>query len=317
MMNIQRHIRRILKEIDEDRVQIRLGRSADRHFGKVQNIIIQVDDNDITSQDDEPGLGKMNIVIKDNEIIVGDIFIPEKYRRQGIATTVYQKISDHFGLPIVSSKTKGFNQTMEGGYIWKDREKFEPKNLQENIRRILKEETSLQSMLNELIKSRGIVDASNSVGGFDNLVKILNFDLDNINTQEMLVKNFIYYAKLEGIDILYLEINRNRPDKVRIKINFDTNIYDSNVNSWVTRTMSDEINSFFPFKSSPYWEPSFAGRGVTVVLDSEEITKDDDEDEMNLQETELTERCWKGYTQKGMKTMFGKRYPNCVKIKKK
>jgi hypothetical protein len=30
-------------------------------------------------------------------------------------------------------------------------------------------------------------------------------------------------------------------------------------------------------------------------------------------EAELTERCWKGYTQKGMKTMFGKRYPNCVK----
>jgi len=29
--------------------------------------------------------------------------------------------------------------------------------------------------------------------------------------------------------------------------------------------------------------------------------------------TEMTERCWKGYTQKGMKTMFGKRYPNCVK----
>ena len=33
-------------------------------------------------------------------------------------------------------------------------------------------------------------------------------------------------------------------------------------------------------------------------------------------ESELTERCWKGYTQKGMKTMFGKRYPNCVKAKK-
>jgi len=31
---------------------------------------------------------------------------------------------------------------------------------------------------------------------------------------------------------------------------------------------------------------------------------------------EITERCWKGYTQKGMKTMFGKRYPNCVKKKK-
>jgi GNAT superfamily N-acetyltransferase/DNA-directed RNA polymerase subunit RPC12/RpoP len=31
---------------------------------------------------------------------------------------------------------------------------------------------------------------------------------------------------------------------------------------------------------------------------------------------ELNERCWKGYTQKGMKTMFGKKYPNCVKKNK-
>ena len=27
----------------------------------------------------------------------------------------------------------------------------------------------------------------------------------------------------------------------------------------------------------------------------------------------ITEKCWKGYEKKGMKTMFGKRYPNCVK----
>ena len=27
----------------------------------------------------------------------------------------------------------------------------------------------------------------------------------------------------------------------------------------------------------------------------------------------LNEKCWRGYTKKGMKTMFGKRYPNCVK----
>ena len=30
----------------------------------------------------------------------------------------------------------------------------------------------------------------------------------------------------------------------------------------------------------------------------------------------LNEKCWKGYKKKGMKTMFGKRYPNCVKVKK-
>tara|TARA_R100000664_G_scaffold1195_1_gene3161 strand:- start:3632 stop:4114 length:483 start_codon:yes stop_codon:yes gene_type:complete len=27
----------------------------------------------------------------------------------------------------------------------------------------------------------------------------------------------------------------------------------------------------------------------------------------------LSEKCWPGYEKKGMKTMFGKRYPNCVK----
>ena len=39
--------------------------------------------------------------------------------------------------------------------------------------------------------------------------------------------------------------------------------------------------------------------------------KESHKEEQN--ESELTEKCWKGYTQKGMKTMFGKRYPNCVK----
>ena len=35
----------------------------------------------------------------------------------------------------------------------------------------------------------------------------------------------------------------------------------------------------------------------------------------NLQTEEIKEgtRCWKGYEKKGMKTMFGKRVPNCVK----
>jgi hypothetical protein len=35
------------------------------------------------------------------------------------------------------------------------------------------------------------------------------------------------------------------------------------------------------------------------------------------EEVEIGEACWKGYEKKGMKTMFGKRYPNCVKKTKK
>ena len=47
-----------------------------------------------------------------------------------------------------------------------------------------------------------------------------------------------------------------------------------------------------------------------------DLMQDSDTPKQEQNESELTERCWKGYTQKGMKTMFGKRYPNCVKIKK-
>ena len=36
-----------------------------------------------------------------------------------------------------------------------------------------------------------------------------------------------------------------------------------------------------------------------------------------LRKSGVSEACWKGYEKKGMKTMFGKRYPNCVKKTKK
>lgn len=39
----------------------------------------------------------------------------------------------------------------------------------------------------------------------------------------------------------------------------------------------------------------------------------EDVNEIEEVKREINEKCWKGYTQKGMKTMFGKRYPNCVK----
>jgi hypothetical protein len=37
--------------------------------------------------------------------------------------------------------------------------------------------------------------------------------------------------------------------------------------------------------------------------------------EQGIAEDDLDEACWKGYHKEGMKTMFGKRYPNCVKNK--
>ena len=52
-------------------------------------------------------------------------------------------------------------------------------------------------------------------------------------------------------------------------------------------------------------------------LNKSDVTNDFEQlDKEEMKEGELTEKCWKGYTQKGLKTMFGKRYPNCVKKKK-
>ncbi len=41
--------------------------------------------------------------------------------------------------------------------------------------------------------------------------------------------------------------------------------------------------------------------------------KEEFEPKEGLTIQQFQEKCWKGYEKKGMKTMFGKRYPNCVK----
>ena len=153
-------------------------------------------------------------------------------------------------------------------------------NLKESIRRILREERSnkTQEKLKEMIKTLGVVLTSKAVGGLDNLVKKLGLEMDDLKTQEMLSKSFIYHTDIEDVDILHLEINRDRPDKVRIKIHFETNNPASNMQSWLVRTLCDEMNKFFPFKTAVFWEPAFAGRGVTVVLDSEQLVNGDDEE---------------------------------------
>jgi hypothetical protein len=65
------------------------------------------------------------------------------------------------------------------------------------------------------------------------------------------------------------------------------------------------------------WETIYKFTGLSVELDSSTVRECKPSITESPNKSEITERCWKGYTQKGMKTMFGKRYPNCVKIKKK
>jgi hypothetical protein len=87
-----------------------------------------------------------------------------------------------------------------------------------------------------------------------------------------------------------------------------------------TQQMMDFIksNTLFSYKDMEEHEEEEPGWIERMYLEKlrnierERINREDLSEEM-----ELTEKCWKGYTQKGMKTMFGKRYPNCVKKKKK
>ena len=62
----------------------------------------------------------------------------------------------------------------------------------------------------------------------------------------------------------------------------------------------------------------FTGVGNMSIKDIMKMNKDIEKRSTKKEEVEVVdEACWKGYTQKGMKTMFGKRYPNCVKKTRK
>jgi hypothetical protein len=87
------------------------------------------------------------------------------------------------------------------------------------------------------------------------------------------------------------------------------------INDYPVETFNNTRNSY-PLRISNIGdEGNNWGYNFSII---KQIPKDNLGKFKNIQtEGELTERCWTGYTQKGMKTMFGKRYPNCVKIKKK
>jgi hypothetical protein len=89
----------------------------------------------------------------------------------------------------------------------------------------------------------------------------------------------------------------------------DTAIYDG-VREFIKGKKFSDINEFGP--ENDYWGSYLKYERPLVDYVKNKLGLKND-----VNESELTEKCWKGYTQKGMKTMFGKRYPNCVKKTKK
>ena len=160
-------------------------------------------------------------------------------------------------------------------------------NLQESIRRILKEETSLSIKLKNLIDNKGIDMASTAVGGIKNVAKILNLDLDDVDTQEMLVKNFIYHTKVDQIDVSFIEVRSSGSGGKILTVNLKTDDTASNVTSWYVHEICDYLNKkLFPFKVKPAWHPVFELSGCKIFLDAKIV----DEEEEDEEEEELTEK---------------------------
>ena len=131
-----------------------------------------------------------------------------------------------------------------------------------------------------------------------------------------LVKSIIYDLFDE---VSYIE-QSTYDNKPLLFIYFDSDEPVANIEAWFDELISEKIMDYTGnnIVLCPYWVSKFDFRKkiADIYVSSLKLKHDNSENVMK-EEKELNERCWKGYTQKGMKTMFGKRYPNCVKIKKK
>jgi hypothetical protein len=168
--------------------------------------------------------------------------------------------------------------------------------LKERIRKILNEET-LKDSLTDLIKTDGIQRASKTVGGFKRLAKILEIDLDDINDQAKLVKDFIYSENVEGVEVLFIEERTGRSGgkiiDVHLKHYFDDNV--SYIDSWYKQIMLDKFKKLFPFDVRDVGHPVFFSTKPKISLDchvieDEDIEDDTEDDTENVTENVTEER---------------------------
>ena len=117
-----------------------------------------------------------------------------------------------------------------------------------------------------------------------------------------------YEKEICNVDINVIEAGEYK--SYLITVTFDIDPFQVMANAFGgTSVQEDIMNEIFMLLDSNFdIQPMLRRKYVRGCKDSQK---------QEQMEGELTEKCWKGYTQKGMKTMFGKRYPNCVKKTKK
>jgi hypothetical protein len=150
-------------------------------------------------------------------------------------------------------------------------------SLKKSIKKILKEETSLQGKLNQLIKSKGIVVASKSVGGLENLTKLLELDLSDTDVQEKLVKNFINFGQFLNTEVSFMEIRTSKTGNRIIDVHY-TDEFNNPFYREFIHSITNQINDFFPFKVRPSGDPVFSSNNIKIFIDATPIEVEDEEE---------------------------------------
>ena len=183
------------------------------------------------------------------------------------------------------------------------------------IKKILKEQTGQDNRPNKIMKmidDIGLYNTVKMVGGYESLLNYINpediSESDKIKfIRDVVTSKGPEISGRESISIHDLGIRPIWYDEYKNRIRVITTMYGNGakLNVYINETYDDSGIMLYTHMPEDVIDRVF--KVLTDVLD-------DKKEEMT--EGELTERCWKGYTQKGMKTMFGKKYPNCVKVKK-
>jgi hypothetical protein len=157
-------------------------------------------------------------------------------------------------------------------------------NIFHNQKILREEDTDIQKNVRNLLKTKGIDFAASVVGGFKNVVKILNLDVTNIDTQEMLVKNFIYFFNLDGIEVSFIEVRTTTGGKV-LDVHLKTDDPAANIETWYVRTICDYLNNeLFTFKITPSYYPVFkSGNNLKIYLKATKIN-DEEKIQENLED---------------------------------
>jgi hypothetical protein len=139
-------------------------------------------------------------------------------------------------------------------------------NLQENIRRILKEETSLEKKLLNSIEKIGVLRTSKMVGGINRLLKIIG---KNILNKEQKVNLIINIVEEYGVDGILIEVSEY-DIFVDIDINFtESRDYTTEVTDLYYNGRADIQQYPYDYEMEEYDYDNFERRGVYIKEFSE------------------------------------------------